>query len=139
MNLVSKYLFKLIFLDFFIKYESAQENFSSIMQITQMPEFLPYATNKSFIIYSILVLLINILIMAGYFIGFWIYISATPGKFMMSTKIVDAVTFEKPTNRQFIKRFFFSFFFFVGIWFIQFTKQRQALHDKMSGTLVIKK
>ena len=105
-----------------------------------MPEFISFATtNNSGITYFLVLLCCNIIIMGAYFIGFWIYISATPGKFIMSTKIVDATTLETPSNYQFVKRFLGYSLFFIGIWSIVFIKQRQALHDKIAGTLVIKR
>lgn len=73
-----------------------------------------------------------------YFIGFWIYWSATPGKMIMHMKIVDENTLQQPTKWQLIKRFFGYLTALFGIWSIIFSKQRQALHDKIAKTVVIK-
>lgn len=130
MNIISKYLFIYIFSDIIRTNNIDPQNLSSITQI---------ATSNKGLIYTAIILGLNVIMLAGYFIGFWIYFSATPGKLIMSTKIVDANTLAKPSNIQYIKRFFGYFLFFIGVWFMLFSKQRQALHDKISGTLVIKK
>ena len=53
-------------------------------------------------------------------------------------KIVDAKTFNRPTLKQLIKRFLGYMTFPIGIFFILFYSQKQALHDKIAGTVVIK-
>jgi uncharacterized RDD family membrane protein YckC len=130
MNIISKYLFMHIFADAISANSIDLQNLESITQI---------ATSNRGLIYAAIILSLNIIMLAGYFIGFWMYCSATPGKLIMSTKIVDANTLEKPSNIQYIKRFFGYFLFFIGVWFMLFSKRRQALHDKISGTLVVKK
>lgn len=76
-------------------------------------------------------------------IAFWTYRSATPGKMFMSIKIVDAKTFEKLTFKQELIRFFGYFVstlpLGLGIVWIAFNKKGQAFHDKMAGSVVIKK
>lgn len=82
---------------------------------------------------------LQISIFALYFLTCWIYNNATPGKFVIRSKIVDAKTMGIPTKWQYVKRFFGMFLSFIGVWFIIFDKRKQALHDKIAGTLVIKK
>lgn len=140
MDFISRYAFVNIFSDFFTANNIDKTKFTSIAEIAKMPEFISFATtNNNGITYFLILLCCNIIIMGAYFIGSWIYISATPGKFILSTKIVDAITLEKPSNYQLIKRFLGYSLFFIGIWSILFNKQGQALHDKIAGTLVIKK
>lgn len=105
---------------------------------SRKPELLQHVTANGVFTLFILMLIINFVLVAAYFIGFWIYCGATPGKLIMHMKIVDAITLEKPSKWQLVKRFCGYALVLVGIWFILFSKQRQALHDKIAGTVVIK-
>jgi uncharacterized RDD family membrane protein YckC len=73
---------------------------------------------------------------------FWRCRSATPGKMLISAQIVDAKTKEKPSNTQFIVRYFAYLVsiipFFLGFIWIAFDKQKQAWHDKLARTAVIR-
>jgi uncharacterized RDD family membrane protein YckC len=81
---------------------------------------------------------ITVMLLAIYSIGFWYKFSATPGKYLCSCKIVNQTNLEKPSLIRFITRFL-GYLVFLGMGFItvSFTKQKQALHDKMAKTLVI--
>jgi len=74
---------------------------------------------------------------------FWIYKQATPGKMMVAAKIVDAKTGENPTKGQCIIRYFGYFLsiipFCLGLFAIGWDKKKQGWHDKLAGTVVIKK
>lgn len=76
-------------------------------------------------------------------IVFWNYKSATPGKMLLGFKIVDANTLEDITGEQSLKRFFSYFISMaplcLGFFWVHFDKKRQAWHDKIAGTVVIKK
>ncbi|WP_341756630.1 MULTISPECIES: RDD family protein [unclassified Candidatus Tisiphia] len=109
-----------------------------IIMGSKKPELLQNVTASGVFTLFILMLLINLALVATYFIGFWVYCGATPGKLIMHMKIVDAITLEKPNKCQLIKRFCGYVLVLVGIWFILFSKQHQALHDKIAGTVVIK-
>jgi uncharacterized RDD family membrane protein YckC len=105
---------------------------------SKKPELLQNVTASGVFTLFILMVIINFALVAAYFIGFWIYCGATPGKLIMHMKIVDAITLGKPNKCQLVKRFCGYVLVLVGIWFILFSKQRQALHDKIAGTVVIK-
>jgi uncharacterized RDD family membrane protein YckC len=109
-----------------------------LMMASKNPQYAQYITASNLFSYIMAVTLINFIIVGAYFILFWRYCSATPGKMIMHLKIVDAVTFEKPSNWQFIKRFFGYMTALFGIWSIPFSNQHQALHDKIATTTVIK-
>lgn len=94
---------------------------------------------SNLLIFIALMAMVNIIIVGTYFISFWVYYGATPGKMIMHMKIVNAVTLEQPGKWQFIKRFCGYFTALFGIWSIVVSKQRQALHDKMAQTVVIKR
>lgn len=76
-------------------------------------------------------------------IVFWIYKSATPGKMALKLTIVDAKTGETPGRAQFIGRYFAYYAsiipFFLGFIWVGIDKRKQGFHDKLAGTLVIRK
>lgn len=76
-------------------------------------------------------------------IVFWVYKSATPGKMMLGLTIVDAKTGGKPSTAQFIGRYLAYYVsmlpLFLGFFWVAFDKRKQGWHDKLAGTVVIKK
>ena len=72
---------------------------------------------------------------------FWMYKQATPGKMVMSLRIVDAKTGERPSTGQLIGRYFGYFVSTLGlclgyVW-VAFDPKKQAWHDKLAGTVVV--
>ena len=88
-------------------------------------------------------LLIDVVFPALAVILFWVYRQATPGKMVIHAKIVDAQTGERATTRQCVGRYFAYIpavlFFGLGFLWIAFDKKKQGWHDKLAGTVVIKK
>ena len=85
-------------------------------------------------------LLVQVLLPALALIVFWRYRGATPGKMLISAKIVDAETFAKPSTGQLIGRYFayiVSCIFMLGFIWIAFDKRKQGWHDKLAGTVVV--
>ena len=76
-------------------------------------------------------------------IVFWIYKSATPGKMITNLIIVDAETGGKPSTGQFIGRYFAYYLsalpLMLGFIWVAFDKRKQGWHDKLAGTVVIRK
>ncbi|MDH5784445.1 MAG: RDD family protein [Chromatiales bacterium] len=74
-------------------------------------------------------------------IAFWVYKSATPGKMLVKTKIVDARTGGKPSTWQFIGRYFgyivSTLPLLLGLIWVAFDKRKQGWHDKLAKTVVI--
>ncbi len=74
---------------------------------------------------------------------FWVYRQATPGKMAISGKIVDADTGKKLSTGQCIGRYFAYIpsvlFFGLGFLWVVFDKRKQGWHDKLAGTVVIRK
>lgn len=74
---------------------------------------------------------------------FWIYKSATPGKLLLGMRIVDARTGGHPSNAQFVGRYFAYFLSTVplglGFFWILWDPHRQGWHDKLAGTLVVRR
>jgi len=87
-------------------------------------------------------ILVELLLPAVIFVGFWMWKSATPGKMIVSAKIVDAKTLGAPSTGQLIVRyvgyFISSLFLCLGFLWIAFDARKQGWHDKIAGTVVIK-
>lgn len=84
---------------------------------------------------------IELVILAGVFIGLWIYLGATPGKLMFKSCIVDARTLGPASPVQFCLRYIGYFvsllpFGFGFVW-IALDRRKQGWHDKIARTVVI--
>jgi uncharacterized RDD family membrane protein YckC len=78
--------------------------------------------------------------MGVYFVGFWRKFGATPGKMLLRMKIVDAQDYDvRPSTSRLIKRFLGYITAIIGLWSILISKQGQAMHDRIAGTVVIKR
>lgn len=88
-------------------------------------------------------LIVNYLLPAFAVLIFWIYKSATPGKMLTRLSIIDAKTGKKPSTAQFIGRYLGYYLsalpLCLGLIWVGFDKQKQGWHDKLAGTLVIRK
>lgn len=86
---------------------------------------------------------LNELISSVLIIGFWLWKMATPGKMAISAVIVDAQTLGKPSPGQMIGRYlgyFVSIFgLMLGFVWVAFDARKQGWHDKMAGTVVIRR
>jgi uncharacterized RDD family membrane protein YckC len=73
---------------------------------------------------------------------FWRFRGATPGKMLLSARIVDANTFGPPSTGKLIGRYFAYLAsiipMFLGFLWIAFDKRKQGWHDKLAGTVVIR-
>ncbi|WP_252177858.1 RDD family protein [Endozoicomonas sp. 4G] len=73
---------------------------------------------------------------------FWHYKSATPGKMVVSMKIVDAKTGLAPGLFQSVIRYLAYFIsilpLFLGFFWILVDKRKQGWHDKLAGTVVVR-
>lgn len=72
---------------------------------------------------------------------FWKFRGATPGKMLISARVVDATTLGPLSNGQAIGRYFAYFVsilpLMLGFIWVAFDKRKQGFHDKLAGTLVI--
>ena len=86
---------------------------------------------------------INYLLPALAVLVFWYYKSATPGKMAFGLTIVDAKTGGKPGTGQLIGRYLCYYVsmlpLVLGIVWVGIDKRKQGFHDKLAGTLVIKR
>ena len=88
-------------------------------------------------------ILFDCLAVAAMIFIFWLARSATPGKMIFSAQIADAKTMGKPSKSQLLVRYLGYYFSIAGlmlgfVW-IAFDKRKQGWHDKLAGTVVIKK
>jgi uncharacterized RDD family membrane protein YckC len=74
-------------------------------------------------------------------IGFWLTKQATPGKMVVSAKVVDAKTGGTLSVGQSIGRYLGYFVsalpLGLGILWVAFDPRKQGWHDKLAGTLVV--
>ncbi len=86
---------------------------------------------------------LDLLLIGVAFVLFWMFRSATPGKMLVSAVIVDAKTLGKPSTGQLIGRYLAYYAstlpLCLGFLWVAFDKRKQGWHDKIAGTLVIKK
>lgn len=87
-------------------------------------------------------LLISWLLPATATVLFWKYRQATPGKMIVSARVVDARTGEAITFWQGALRYLGYFVsmmpFFLGILWVAFDPRKQGWHDKIAGTVVVR-
>ena len=99
--------------------------------------------NKSSLILGPADFLLNWIFPIVFVLLFWNYYLATPGKMLINAKIVDARTGKKPSLRQFIMRYIgyipASTVFLLGIFWVAFDSRKQGWHDKIAGTVVVRK
>ncbi|MGZ8254571.1 MAG: RDD family protein [Burkholderiaceae bacterium] len=74
---------------------------------------------------------------------FWLARQATPGKMAVGARIVDARTGGKPGTAQLLIRYLGYYVamlpLFIGILWVAFDPRKQGWHDKMAGTVVVRR
>lgn len=75
-------------------------------------------------------------------VAFWFYKQATPGKMVLSMRVVDALTGHAPTLGQCIGRYLGYFVSTIplglGLIWVAFDSRKQGWHDKLAGTVVVR-
>ena len=88
-------------------------------------------------------LLLSVLVPAIIVLVFWAARSATPGKMVISARIVCADTGERPTTGQFVIRYLGYYLSLLplalGFVWIAVDPRKQGWHDKLAGTVVVRK
>ncbi|RYE06032.1 MAG: RDD family protein [Rickettsiaceae bacterium] len=140
-NFISTAIYRYKFQDY-IDFANANREANNLISIFYTQNFYDYLINtnqmSTHFACSMIVAIITFLLIGIYFISFWQYFSATPGKIILRMKIADLNTSNKPSLRQLVKRYFSYLTVPIGIWLILFTEKGQALHDKIAATVVIK-
>jgi uncharacterized RDD family membrane protein YckC len=76
-------------------------------------------------------------------LAFWVARQATPGKMAIAARIVDAKTGANPSTGQLLIRYLGYFVSSIplglGIFWVAFDSCKQGWHDKMAGTVVVRK
>jgi len=76
-------------------------------------------------------------------IVFWITKQATPGKMAISAKIVDVSSGMAPSTGQCIGRYLAYIISIIplglGVFWVAFDSRKQAWHDKLAGTVVVRR
>ena len=75
-------------------------------------------------------------------IWFWVAKQATPGKMLLSLRVVDAKTGSSLSVGQSLVRYVGYFVagapLFLGIFWVGFDSKKQGWHDKIAGTVVVR-
>jgi uncharacterized RDD family membrane protein YckC len=86
--------------------------------------------------------LVNWVLPAVLVIWLWMKLQATPGKMVLSARIVDADTGKAPTLTQFVIRYLGYFVSTIplglGLLWVAFDRRKQGWHDKMANTVVVR-
>jgi uncharacterized RDD family membrane protein YckC len=92
---------------------------------------------------SLMSFTLNWVLPAVAILAFWFSRGATPGKMVISAVIVDAKTLQPPTRSMLVARYlgYYVSTLAIGIGFlwIAFDARKQGWHDKIAGTVVIRK
>jgi len=76
-------------------------------------------------------------------IGFWRVKQATPGKMAVSARIIDARTGRPASTKRLLVRYIAYYVSFIplglGVIWVAFDARRQGWHDKIAGTVVVRK
>ena len=88
-------------------------------------------------------LLLSWVVPAAVVVVFWWLKQATPGKMAIAARIVDARTGGKPTGMQLLLRYVGYLAsllpFGLGLLWVAFDRRKQGWHDKLAGTVVVRR
>jgi uncharacterized RDD family membrane protein YckC len=74
------------------------------------------------------------------FVGSWIKMGTTPGKWIAECKILDEKTLSEPSRFQYVMRYLaFIPSNIIGFFLLEWDKKNRAWHDRMVGTVVVVK
>jgi uncharacterized RDD family membrane protein YckC len=86
--------------------------------------------------------LLSLVLPAIGIVAFWIAREATPGKMLLSLRIVDAKTLGHMRKSQAVGRYLgyyvSTFPLGLGLLWVAFDPRKQGWHDKLAGTIVIR-
>jgi uncharacterized RDD family membrane protein YckC len=74
---------------------------------------------------------------------FWMYRQATPGKMALGLRVVDAATGRPASTRQLVGRYLGYYVSMIplmlGLFWVAFDPRKQGWHDKLAGTVVVRR
>ena len=86
---------------------------------------------------------LNLICGIVFFIGVWIAMQTDPGKMLFGAVIVDAKTGGKPSVVQFVLRYVgyivSTLPLLLGFLWVAWDPRKQGFHDKIAGTVVVRK
>lgn len=86
--------------------------------------------------------LIQLSVYLGFVFFFWVKRASTPGKMFLSMKILDKETMKPASTKQLALRLVFGLLgvacFFLGYFWIVWSRKKQAWHDIFAKTVVVK-
>jgi uncharacterized RDD family membrane protein YckC len=92
---------------------------------------------------SLMSITLNWVLPAVAILAFWFARGATPGKMAIRAVIVDAETLEPPTRAMLVARYLgyyvSTLVILLGFVWIAFDRRKQGWHDKIAGTVVIRR
>lgn len=87
--------------------------------------------------------LLLIVIVIFYFVGFWSWKQATPGKMALGLVVVDAETGQPASPVKYVLRYLgyivSAVVILIGYIWVAFNPRKQGWHDLIAGTVVVKK
>jgi uncharacterized RDD family membrane protein YckC len=107
------------------------------------PDYLHWAMSdqQDGAVYSVAQALLNYILWPAVIVIFWLRMSATPGKLLLSCRVVDADTLKPMRPGQAVLRCCSYLISFIplgfGFLYAAWDSRKQALHDKIAGTIVI--
>lgn len=137
-NFISPKIFVIVFKNIIIEHGMNMSDAMIAAQAFQSENFVKDITIRDVIAYGLPIILVQLSIIATYFVWFWHNKTWTPGKYLLGIRIFDEKTLKNPSISQCVKRFFSLSLSLFGLWFIFFTDKKQALHDKIAGTIIVK-
>lgn len=127
---LSRLIFKMYFVDI--------ENEEALMRIFATSHEIKHEYLVKLIFSSMVTLFIEYVILGAYIIGFNLYFSSTPGKYIFKLKIVDYNTEKKPSFMQFLRRYLGYLAFPISLCFVIFRKNSKFVHDIFGRTKIIR-
>ncbi len=85
--------------------------------------------------------LLSLLVNIAYFVGFWLWKGQTPGKMLLSIKLVRADASDVTISVALLRYLGYivsGAVLFIGFIWIAFDGRKQGFHDKMAETYVVK-
>lgn len=108
-------------------------------QVLLTPEFQSYAYAHGFITFFLVKTLCELVVVATLYVICWTKLKGTPGMYLMNFRLVDETTYKDITLRQAIIRALAMIPLSFTIAFARFSEKKQALYDKLSGTILLRR
>ncbi len=131
-------LFKFHFADFIEANSLIVSAPEDIQIVITHDKFREYLTANSYSIYFIEMIFVQFFLFGIYFIFSWWKFGTTFIKYIFKMKVIDYKTQNKPSFKACVIRYISYLFLFISAFFIVFRKDKRAIHDILSGTIVIK-